>query len=153
MYFNIFLEPFMVDPFLPDFHLLDISPCIDAGNPTLPLDPDSTICDIGALPFDQGSYAQPPAGQNTPDDFLLLSVYPNPFNPCAAIRYELSAGGWISLTIYSSDGREITRLIEGYRLAGVYEIPFDGSHLPSGLYFARLQSGENINVQKLLLLK
>lgn len=55
IYHNIFLEPFFVAPFQYDFHLLDYSPCIDAGDPALPLDPDGTINDIGALPFFQAS--------------------------------------------------------------------------------------------------
>lgn len=35
-----------------DFHLLPSSPCIDAGDPTSPLDPDGSRADIGPLPFD-----------------------------------------------------------------------------------------------------
>ena len=40
-------------PFLPDLSLLENSPCIDAGDPVLPDDPDSTIRDIGALYYNQ----------------------------------------------------------------------------------------------------
>jgi hypothetical protein len=52
-YFNIFLDPVFVDS--ADFHLQVGSPCIDAGDPTSPLDPDSTIADIGAYYFHQNS--------------------------------------------------------------------------------------------------
>ena len=49
-YMNIFLDPLFVDS--SDFHIQSNSPCIDAGDPTSPLDPDSTIADIGAFYYD-----------------------------------------------------------------------------------------------------
>ncbi len=54
-FFNIFEDPLFIDPSGGDFHLQAGSPCIDAGDPESPLDPDSTIADIGAFYFDQGS--------------------------------------------------------------------------------------------------
>jgi parallel beta-helix repeat protein len=52
-YQNIFLDPMLVDPAGYDFNLLEDSPCIDAGDPTSPLDPDNTIADIGAFYYHQ----------------------------------------------------------------------------------------------------
>ena len=49
---NLDLDPMFWNPVGADFHLLPGSPCIDAGNPASPLDPDGTIADMGALPFD-----------------------------------------------------------------------------------------------------
>jgi hypothetical protein len=53
LYYNISLDPMYVDTSTGDYHLQPNSPCIDAGDPSSPLDPDSTITDIGCYYFDQ----------------------------------------------------------------------------------------------------
>ena len=52
---NIFLDPLFVDPANDDFHLTENSPCIDAGDPEFPLDPDGTYIEIGRYYFEQVS--------------------------------------------------------------------------------------------------
>ena len=54
---NIYLDPRFIEPAAGDYNLLSDSPCIDAGNPYFPHDPDSTIADLGARYFDQ--YLEP----------------------------------------------------------------------------------------------
>jgi len=49
---NIDADPLFVDPTLGDYHLQWPSPCIDAGDPESPLDPDGTRADMGAYYFD-----------------------------------------------------------------------------------------------------
>jgi hypothetical protein len=51
IYFNIFLDPMFSDTSTQDYQLQVASPCIDAGNPALPLDPDGSVTDIGAFYF------------------------------------------------------------------------------------------------------
>lgn len=48
-YNNIFLEPVFVDTSVGDYNLQANSPCVDAGDPSSPRDPDSSISDIGAF--------------------------------------------------------------------------------------------------------
>jgi hypothetical protein len=48
MYFNIFMDPMFEDTANHNYHLTAGSPCIDAGDPASPYDPDTTIADIGA---------------------------------------------------------------------------------------------------------
>ena len=64
IFYNIFEDPLFEDPLNGNFQITwanfpvpdsTKSPCIDAGDPESPLDPDSTIADIGALYFDQGT--------------------------------------------------------------------------------------------------
>jgi len=53
VYFNIFLDPVFVGLYNQDYNLRWCSPCIDAGDPNSPLDPDNTICDMGRFYFNQ----------------------------------------------------------------------------------------------------
>ena len=53
---NIDNDPLFVDPSNGDFNLIGNSPCIDAGDPTLPLDPDGTVADMGAYYYDHSNY-------------------------------------------------------------------------------------------------
>ena len=48
---NINFDPLFVDPDRDDFRLRAISKCIDAGDPSSPLDPDGTVADMGAFPY------------------------------------------------------------------------------------------------------
>ncbi len=53
-FMNIFKDPLFVDSDNGDFYLQVESPCIDAGDPNSPLDPDGTIADIGVFYFHTG---------------------------------------------------------------------------------------------------
>jgi len=57
---NINEDPLFVDLLSGDYHLTENSPCIDAGDPTFPLDPDGTISDMGAYYFHQTAPLDPP---------------------------------------------------------------------------------------------
>jgi hypothetical protein len=84
---------------------------------------------------------------------VRLEAAPNPFNPIAHLGYQLSSAGWVSLRIYNSAGQQIANPAEGWREAGSYTATFDGTDLPSGLYFARIQVGDEVGIQKLVLMK
>jgi hypothetical protein len=82
-----------------------------------------------------------------------LSAYPNPFNPITQLEYEVPSSGLVSLTIYDLTGRRVQTLIDQVMSTGQYRYSFDGSRLPSGVYFARLQGKGYSKTQKLMLLK
>jgi len=91
----------------------------------------------------------------------LNQNYPNPFNPNTAIRFEISKTSFVALKVYDVLGQEIATLVDENRVAGQYQVDFDGSKLPSGVYFYRLQvvvsssTSEKIfaETKKLLLMK
>ncbi len=88
-----------------------------------------------------------------PLTFGLEQNYPNPFNPSTNVKYSVPEMGVVKLSIYSVIGEEAAVLVDGIVQAGFYEITFDASNLPSGVYFYRLQAGSFIKTKKMLLLK
>jgi hypothetical protein len=82
-----------------------------------------------------------------------LSVYPNPFNPQTTLSLSLPQRTMVSLVLYDVTGRVVRTLCDGVREAGVRRFNVDGSALPSGLYFARVETPAYSRTQKLVLLK
>jgi choice-of-anchor B domain-containing protein len=89
---------------------------------------------------------------NTPTELYLSQNFPNPFNPETKIKYEIPKNSYITLKVYDLTGKEIYSLNQ-FKLAGSYEFNFDGSNLPSGLYFYSLEANGNKEVKKMVLLK
>jgi hypothetical protein len=88
-----------------------------------------------------------------PANFILSQNYPNPFNPTTTIRYVLPGNGFVQLNIYNTLGERIQTLVNREQSSGLHQIQFNGVHLPSGIYFARLQGVSVQETQKLVLLK
>lgn len=83
----------------------------------------------------------------------LLNSYPNPFNATTRIRFELAKPGKVSLTIINRSGEIVANLLQQNLAAGSHETEFNGLTLGSGIFFARLQSGSERQIQKLVLVK
>lgn len=81
-----------------------------------------------------------------PIQFDLTALSANPFSESASVRYALPASGTAELGIYDIAGREVRKLVNGRADAGQYTAEWDGrdengNGVPSGVYFARLRSG------------
>lgn len=86
--------------------------------------------------------------------FKLDQNYPNPFNPSTKISFTVANAGYTTLKIYNLIGKEVATLFNGSAEAGrQYIVNFDAKNLSSGMYFYKLQSGNNVEVKKLTLLK
>lgn len=88
----------------------------------------------------------------------LHANYPNPFNPCTTLNYDLPKGTVLALVVYDVQGREVVRLTDGYQKASSYKLVWDGSNShgrksPSGIYIARLVTPEHTKSIKMLLLR
>ncbi|HEY3295450.1 MAG TPA: T9SS type A sorting domain-containing protein [bacterium] len=82
-----------------------------------------------------------------------LSAYPNPFNASTTLSLSLPHSARAHIGLYDVSGRQVGTLADGVYEAGEHRIGFDGSALPSGIYFARLSTPDFATTQKLMLLK
>ncbi|MFH0988634.1 MAG: S8/S53 family peptidase [bacterium] len=88
-----------------------------------------------------------------PDSLVLDQNYPNPFNSSTTIRYHLPAAGRVVLKIYDSIGREVDTFVDEQKPAGNYSKVWDAKNMASGIYFARLQYGQRVLIQRLIHVK
>jgi hypothetical protein len=99
-----------------------------------------------------------------PESFSLFQNYPNPFNPSTKIKFSLprpSEGGVqsVRLTVYDLLGKEVETLVPplGGGQVGLqpvtYEVDFNGTNYPSGVYFYKLNVGKYSESKKMVLLK
>jgi len=84
---------------------------------------------------------------------FALSSYPNPFNPTTTISYSVPKARAVSVKVFDITGRMVATLVDEMLMAGEHTAVFDGSALPSGLYFAQLRAGDITQTQKMVLLK
>jgi ligand-binding sensor domain-containing protein len=93
------------------------------------------------------------SGSN-PSKFTLDQNYPNPFNPATEITYSVAGTqNPVSLRVYDILGRQVATLVDGIVTAGRHTVSWNASKLSSGIYFCKMQSGINIQIRKMMLLK
>jgi hypothetical protein len=89
----------------------------------------------------------------TPSTYGLSQNYPNPFNPSTTITFQLPAATPVSVDVHNALGELVATVAEGSFPAGEHRAVFDGSGLPSGVYFARMRAGSVVLVRPMLLMK
>ena len=88
-----------------------------------------------------------------PEQISLEQNYPNPFNPSTTIGYSIHKQLHTRIQIYDIAGKQVATLLDEMKNPGYYEVKFDASELPSGVYIYRLQAGEFVETKKLVFLK
>lgn len=86
-------------------------------------------------------------------NFSLQQNYPNPFNPATNIGWQTPVGSHTTLIIYDVLGNEVATLVDEYKPAGTYEVEWNSSENPSGIYFYTLNAGSQIQTRKMVLIK
>jgi hypothetical protein len=94
-----------------------------------------------------------PANDLIAESFQLFQNYPNPFNPVTTISYQMPELSFATLKVYDVLGREVVILVNEEKPVGSYEVEFNATGLPSGIYFYRLQAGDYIETKKMVLMK
>lgn len=114
----------------------------------------------------QGAYRRPlddlvgvhNISSGIPNSFMLSQNYPNPFNPETKIRFDIPENSNmhpsnVSLIIYDVLGREVSALVNEQLKPGKYEVKWNASVNPSGVYYYMLKSGDFTETKKMTLVK
>ncbi|MBL8017864.1 MAG: T9SS type A sorting domain-containing protein [Ignavibacteria bacterium] len=100
-----------------------------------------------------------PISSEIPQKYELLQNYPNPFNPMTKLRFNIpllrgvAEGRGVLLKVYDVLGKEIAVLVNENLKPGIYEIEWDASNIPSGVYFYSLIINEFTQTKKMVVLK
>jgi len=87
------------------------------------------------------------------EEFVLNKAYPNPFNPTVVLSMEYGVGSNAVLNIYNTQGVLVDQLINGFVEAGSYDITWDATNMPSGVYIVKMLAGNVMQSQKIVLMK
>ena len=79
--------------------------------------------------------------------------YPNPFNPSTTIKYQIPQLSFVSLIVFDLIGKEIVTLVNEEKPAGIYELTWQATNLPSGVYFCQIKAGELNQTKKMILIR
>ena len=88
-----------------------------------------------------------------PKGFSLSQNYPNPFNPFTSIKFDIPNTLYVKLTIYNLLGKEVAVLVNKKLNAGSYEVDWNASGVPSGVYFYKLETEEYNATREMILTK
>ena len=90
-----------------------------------------------------------------PEQFSLSQNYPNPFNPTTKIRFDISgtSAAQAFLSVFDVTGREVAVLVSQELKPGTFEVDWDASNFPSGVYFYKLTAGSFSETKKMVLIK
>ncbi len=111
----------------------------------------------GSSSFATIKYSQPVGIKKISNSILeqlvLYPNYPNPFNPITKIKFDLPKSSAVKLEIYDLLGREIETLLNEQLNIGTYEVEWNATNYPSGVYFYRLEEEKFTDVKKMVLIR
>jgi hypothetical protein len=105
-----------------------------------------------------GVWIDPSVGVEGLPEPIVLSAWPNPFNPTTTIKFSLSTSEWIRLDIHDLAGRRIRTLLNGFQTSGMHDIIWNGcddngQSQGSGTYLLRMQTPKGEQTHRLSLVK
>lgn len=94
-----------------------------------------------------------PVSNEIPKEFSLSQNYPNPFNPVTSFKLQISAPANVKIIVYDVLGKETAVLVSEELKPGTYEVQWDASAFPSGIYYYKLTTADYSGTKKMVLLK
>jgi len=93
-----------------------------------------------------------------PDQLMMHTAYPNPFNPSTIINYNIPYDSNVIITINDIRGRVVNKLYNNYHYSGNGSIRWNGKDnngmsLPTGIYNYNIQTDREFQSGKILFLK
>lgn len=122
-------------------------------------DPDIKILFDKYPPFfDSNTPSDIKESEELPSEIYLNQNYPNPFNPLTVIEYSvpnntLKNNSKVEMFVYDLLGQELVKLVDDYKNPGNYQVFFNGSQFPSGVYYYSLSIEGATKIKKMILLK
>jgi hypothetical protein len=109
----------------------------------------------GSISMEGGSLLNPVSAESReqalPEAFFVDQNYPNPFNPSTTLRFGLPAASQVTVKVFNMLGQEIATLFDGRKEAGVHDLQFDAAGLSSGVYLYRIEAGDAVHIQRMVL--
>ncbi|MBD3224682.1 MAG: T9SS type A sorting domain-containing protein, partial [Caldithrix sp.] len=106
----------------------------------------------GYYRFSSSTFVRSPVN-TVPDQIMLYSNYPNPFNSQTTIHYALHKTTHVELDIYNVLGQRVASLFSGRQQPGVYDVKWDAGNMASGIYIYRLYTERRILSKRMLLIR
>ena len=93
-----------------------------------------------------------------PDNFEVLNIYPNPFNPTTNIEFSIPSKSHVSINVYNLLGENIKNIADYDFNKGFHVVKWDGldnrnNSVASGIYFVTIEYGSDLISKKVTLLK
>jgi len=79
-----------------------------------------------------------------------ITIYPSPFSENTNLSYSIHEEGFVNIEIYDINGRHISTLVSEFQEEGEYIVWVNGTKLPAGLYFIRLQIANEVITKKII---
>jgi len=86
-------------------------------------------------------------------NYKLFQNFPNPFNASTLITFQIPKSTSVSLRVYNVLGVHIKTLIDDYLSSGSYQVIFENSEIPSGIYIYSLTTDQIKLASKMIYLK
>ena len=103
--------------------------------------------------YNAGTITAIPNAIDVPKTVVLEASAPNPFRTTTTLSYSLPATAWVSVTVFDMLGRKISTLVNGVQGGGRHKILFDGTGLPAGVYFYRVEALDQVCGGTMILVK